>query len=94
MKKGKNTAEILGSDNESDDMELSETGNQERTLILKATPPSRRLQLIASGAREIRCSCCRQIKPLAGAEDSDEGWVCKDCVKTKQKGRYNRQKGN
>ena len=54
MKKGRKTAEILGSDDEFND-ELPEDGDHERTLILKAAPPSRRVQLIAHGAREIRC---------------------------------------
>jgi hypothetical protein len=81
MKKGRNTAEIFGSDDEFDDMELSEDGDHERTLILKAAPRSRRVQLMAHGAREIRCSCCYEIRPLAGAEESEEGWICEDCVR-------------
>jgi hypothetical protein len=80
MKKGRNTAEILDSEGELDDIELSEGGGQERTLILKAVPRSRRVQLIAQGAKEIRCIRCGQIRPLAGAEESEEGWVCEDCV--------------
>jgi hypothetical protein len=80
MKKERNTAEILGSDGELDDIELSEGIGQERTLILKAVPRSRRVQLIAQGAKEIRCICCGQIRPLARAEESGEGWVCEDCV--------------
>jgi len=79
MKKGRSTADILG-EGELDDIELSEDGCQERTLILKAPPPSRRLQLMAHGAKEIRCTCCDQIRPLAGAEESEEGWICEDCV--------------
>jgi hypothetical protein len=80
MKKGRNTAEILGSDGELDDIELSEGGGHERTLMLKAAPRSRRVQLIAHGAKEIRCICCYQIRPLAGAEESEEGWICEDCA--------------
>jgi LSD1 subclass zinc finger protein len=80
MKKGKNTAEILGSDDDFDDIDLSEETGSERILILKAAPRPRRIQLIAQGAREIRCSLCRQIRPLAGAEETDEGWVCEFCV--------------
>jgi len=80
MKKGRNTAEILGSEDEFDDIELLEEENQERTLILKAAPRSRRIQLMAQGAKEIRCIRCHQIKPLAGAEESEEGWFCEDCV--------------
>ena len=80
MKKARNTAEILGSDGDLADTELSEGGGQERTLILKAVPRSRRVQLIAQGAMEIRCIYCDQIRPLAGAEESEEGWICEDCV--------------
>jgi LSD1 subclass zinc finger protein len=80
MKKGKNTAEVLGSDNDFDDIVLSEDEGHERTLILNATPRSRRIQLIAQGAREIRCSLCHQIRPLAGAEESDDGWICEFCI--------------
>jgi hypothetical protein len=80
MKKGRNTAKILGSDYELDDIELSEGGGQERTLILKAVPRSKRVQLIEQGAKEIRCICCHQIRPLAGAEESEEGWICENCL--------------
>jgi hypothetical protein len=81
MKKGRNTAEILDSDGELDDIELAEDGGHDRTLILKAAPRSRRVQLIAQGAKEIRCTDCCQIKPLAGAEESEEGWICEDCIR-------------
>ena len=80
MKKGRNTAEILGDDDWLDDMELWEGGRQERTLILKAEPPSRKVQLMAHGVKEIRCTCCGRIKPIAGAEESEEGWICEDCL--------------
>lgn len=80
MKKERNTAEILGSDYEFDDIELLENEGKERTLILKASPRSRRIQLMAQGAKEIRCLHCNQIKPLSGAEESEEGWFCEDCV--------------
>ena len=80
MKKGRDTAEILASDDGLDDIELSEDGGHERTLILKAAPRSRRVQLIARGAKLIRCACCHQIKPIAGAEESEEGWICEDCI--------------
>ena len=80
MKKGRNTAKILGSDVELDDIGLSDGGGQERTLILKAAPRPRRLQLIEQGAQEMRCICCHQIRPLVGAEESEEGWICEDCL--------------
>ena len=80
MTKGRNTAEILDSNGEIDDIELPEGGDQGRILILKAVPRSRRVQLIAQGAKEIRCICCDQVRPLAGAVESEEGWVCENCV--------------
>ncbi len=92
MKKGRNTAEVLGS-GELDDIELPDDGWQERTLILKAAPPSRRTQLMAHGAVEIRCAHCGQIKSLARAEESGEGWICEDCMRvTTRKLKYGRQK--
>ena len=94
MKKGRNTAEILGSDYELDDIEPSEGEYQERTLILKSAPPSRRAQLMAHGVREIRCACCDRIRPLAGAEDCEEGWICEDCVaEMMQEPKYGGQRG-
>ena len=80
MKKGRNTAEILGGDGEFDDIDLSEGEDQERKLILKAAPRSRKGELIARGAKEIRCICCHQIRPLEGAEEFDEGWACEVCM--------------
>ncbi len=94
MKKGRNTAEILDSDIELDDIELSDD-RQERALILKAAPPSRRAQLMAHGAIEIRCIRCGQIRPLANAEEDEEGWICKNCVSAMtKKPKYGRQKGS
>ena len=93
MAKGKNTAEILDRDDLPDDIELADNQYEERTLILKAAPPSRRAQLMAHGAIEIRCLRCSQIKPLAKAEESEEGWICKDCMTVRtQKPQYGRQK--
>lgn len=80
MKKGKNTAEIIGGEDEFDEFELPDNVGQDRTLILKSAPRSRRVQLIAQGAREIRCFFCAQIRPLAGAEECDEGWLCECCL--------------
>jgi hypothetical protein len=80
MKKEKNTAEILGNDDELDDIELSDGECQERTLILKAEPASRKVQLMARGVKEIRCSSCGRIRPIAGAEQSEDGWICDDCL--------------
>jgi hypothetical protein len=93
MAKGKNTAEVLDSDDALDGIELLDNQYQERTLILKAAPPSRRAQLMAHGAIEIRCVSCGQIRSLAKAEDSEEGWICEDCVTERaRKPKYGRQK--
>ena len=93
MKKGKNTAEILDSDGELDDIELLDSKYQERTLVLKAAPPSKRVQLMAHGAIEIRCTRCNRIKPLAGAEECEEGWICEDCAQEMtQERKYGGQK--
>ena len=80
MTKARNTAEILGSNSELDDIELPESGDQGRILILRAAPRSRRLQLMAQGAKEIRCIYCHQIRSLDGAVESEEGWICEDCA--------------
>jgi LSD1 subclass zinc finger protein len=75
MKRGRNAAQILRSDSE-----LNNSGDQERILILKAVPRSRKVQLMAQGAKEIRCMYCHQIRSLTGAVESEEGWVCDDCA--------------
>jgi hypothetical protein len=94
MKKGRNTAEVLGNDGGLDDMELSGGTYQERTLVLKAVPPSRKVQLMAHGVKEIRCTCCGQIRPIANAEESEEGWVCGDCVpELMQEPKYDGRRG-
>jgi hypothetical protein len=80
MKNGGNTAEIFDNDDVLDDMETFDEECQERTLILKAEPPSRKAQLMAHGVKEMRCICCGQIRPIAGAEDSEDGWICEECV--------------
>jgi len=80
MKKGRDMTEILGNDGGLDDMEVSDRECQERTLISKAEPSSRKVQFMARGAKEIRCTRCSQIRPIAGAEQSEEGWICEDCL--------------
>jgi hypothetical protein len=93
MKKGRNTAEILGNDNDFDDFEPWEGQDRERTLILKTQPPSRKVHLIAHGVQEIRCAWCGQIRPIAGAEDTDEGWICEDCLpEMRPAPKYDRQR--
>jgi hypothetical protein len=94
MKKGRNTAEILGDDDGLDEMELREGEGRERTLVVKAQPPSRKVHLIAHGVQEIRCAWCGQIRPIAGAEDSEEGWICEYCLQEMMhEAKYGGQRG-
>lgn len=89
----RNTADIPVKAYKPDDIELTDDACQEKTVVLKA-PPSWKAQLMADGVKEIRCTCCHQIRPLAGAEDSEEGWICEDClVEMMQEPRYGGQRG-
>jgi len=48
---------------------------------------------MAHGAIEIRCMYCNRIKPLAGAEESEDGWICEDCLPEMMRGqKYRVQK--
>jgi len=80
MKKEENTGGIPGNDDVLDAMEPPQDGSQDRTLVLKAEPRSRRAQLLAQGAKLIRCISCHGIKPLVLAEEFGDGWICEDCV--------------
>ena len=80
MKEERDTAEILGSGDGFDDIELSEDGRHERTLPLKGESAWRKVHLMARGAKEVRCAHCGQIRPIAGAVESEEGWICEDCI--------------
>lgn len=53
---------------------------QDRTLVLGKEPRPRKAMLIAAGVKEIRCIYCVRIRPIAGAEELGEGWVCEDCL--------------
>ncbi len=61
-------------------IEVSDQQQTDRVLVLKKAPPPRKLGLIESGVRHIRCICCVRIKPIASAEDLGEDWICEDCV--------------
>ncbi|HVN24575.1 MAG TPA: hypothetical protein VMT71_11435 [Syntrophorhabdales bacterium] len=80
MKKKENVSEIFDNDDLLDDIELLEGRDHDRTLTLKAEPRSRRVQLLAQGAKLIRCMCCRGIKPLIAADEFQDGWICEDCI--------------
>ena len=94
MKKGRNTARIFDHDDELDYRDVPEDDRwQEKRLIIKSEPPSRRVHLIALGAIEMRCISCDEIKPLARAEESGDGWICEDCLRAmKRKVRQTRKK--
>jgi hypothetical protein len=53
---------------------------QDRTLVLAKEPLPRKVQLMAAGVKEIRCIRCNRVKPIAGAEELGEGWICEDCL--------------
>jgi len=94
MKKGKKMAEIYLLDEELDSIEPEERGIYCEKLILKKDPPPRKEQLMAHGAREIRCSCCGQIRPIAGAEEFEDGWICEGCfAEATPELRYGGQRG-
>jgi len=60
--------------------ELPDDEYQDRTLVMRKEPRPRKVMLMAAGVKEIRCICCVRIKPIAGAEELDEGWICEDCL--------------
>jgi hypothetical protein len=60
---------------------------QDRTLVLAKEPLPRKVQLMAAGVKEIRCVCCNRIRPIAGAEELGEGWMCGDCLSDAADGR-------
>jgi hypothetical protein len=80
MKKARNEAAVLDYDENYGDAEMWEGKREERTLVLKAVPRSRKVQLMAQGAKEIRCGFCGRIRPIAGAEELGDQWVCEDCL--------------
>jgi len=63
-----------------EEAELPDEECQDRTLVLGKEPRPRKLMLIAAGVKEIRCICCVRIRPIAGAEELGEGWICEDCL--------------
>jgi hypothetical protein len=94
MKKAKKAAEIQPYDEELDTIEPEERGICCERLILKKDPPPRKEQLIAHGAREIRCSYCGQIRPIASAEEFEDGWICEGCfAEAVPEQRYGGQRG-
>ncbi len=80
MKETSKISSIRPRDEEWDDTELPERGPCDEVLILKRQPPPRKEQLMAHGAKDVRCVCCMQVRPIAGAAEVEEGWICEECL--------------
>ncbi len=94
MKKARNTIKVPQYDEETEELELPDAGRQDRTLILNREPPARKGQLMAYGVKEIRCISCIRIRPIAGAEEYGDGWICEDCLSEEaQERKYGGQRG-
>jgi len=52
----------------------------DRVVVLRKGPPPRKEQLMHAGVKEIRCSCCVRVQPIAEAEEFGEGWICGECL--------------
>ncbi len=52
----------------------------DRVVVLEKEPLSRKTMLIEAGAKEVRCTWCIRVKPLATAEEVGDGWLCEDCL--------------
>jgi hypothetical protein len=78
-----NKKNIVNTHEEEWELEEAEPSDEEcldRTLVLRREPLSRKVHLIAAGVKEIRCIACGRIRPIAGAEELGDGWICEDCV--------------
>lgn len=80
MKNGRKTFEAAEHVEQWDELEPPDMQYQDRTLKLNRQPPPRKEQLMAHGVREIRCAWCIRIKPISGAEEYLDGWICEDCL--------------
>jgi hypothetical protein len=65
---------------ESEDNEPYDHTYSDRCLVLVKEPLPRKAQLIHAGVKHIRCISCGRIRPIAGAEELGDGWICEDCV--------------
>jgi hypothetical protein len=80
MAKRSNAAKDEKEQWESEETEQLDQEYEDRTLALRKEPLSRKVHLMNSGVKEIRCVCCMRVRPIAGAEELGEGWVCEDCL--------------
>jgi hypothetical protein len=63
-------------------------------VVLKNKPLPRKVQLMAGGVKEIRCTCCVRVRPIDGAVELGDGWICEDCLlDAMDKRRYGGQRG-
>jgi hypothetical protein len=69
---------------DSEDAELSDQEYADRVVVLRKEPIPRKVRLMDAGVKEIRCVHCVRIKPLAGAEELGDGWICGDCLSDAQ----------
>ena len=78
MKSKRNVAK--GREEEWEFEEPEPPDEEDRTLVLGKAPRPRKVMLLAAGVKEIRCIRCAQIRPIAGAEELGERWICGDCL--------------
>lgn len=80
MQRKTNTAKQYKEEPRFEEAEPLDQDWQDRTLVLRKEPPPRKMQLMAAGVKEIRCVACIRIRPIAGAEEFGDGWICEDCL--------------
>jgi hypothetical protein len=80
MGKKKNVVKPAAQEWEFEDTEPSDQEYTDRVLVLRKEPIPRKVRLMDAGAKEIRCVCCVRIRPIAGAEEFGDGWICEDCL--------------
>jgi hypothetical protein len=90
----KNAVERASQEWELEDTEPSDVVCLDRVVELRKEPPSRKMQLMHAGVKEIRCVHCVRVKPIAGAEELGDGWICGDCLcDVEDTRRYGGQRG-
>jgi hypothetical protein len=80
MGKKKNTGEAAAPEWELEDVELPDQNCVDRVVVLRKEPLSRKTMLMHAGVKEIRCIYCVRIRPIAGAEELGDGWICENCL--------------
>jgi hypothetical protein len=65
---------------ELDDLEPQDQSHFDRRLVLVKEPLPRKVQLMDAGVKEIRCVACGKVRPIAGAEELGDGWICEHCL--------------